>query len=314
MAREAQAHHPEGMVRMTPMERHARWLLRCYPVAYRRERGEEIIDTLLEASNDRAWPQVRDVRALAVGGLKARAAQNRQHSAGANLRLAVMTGIAMYLSFRIAVYLAGVVQEFQPNSAPAPGWASLSAAVTALLVGGTVVLAWTAPRVAVLAGALAASAGVVSFALLIGGPVALLGPRLVQVFTLLALAALTPQAGKPSRHWLWLPGALVVSSLLLELGLGYGWLWLGFTGDFLTPGLPLLAMVVGGILWVGVDARLIVALLTYLAVTRLQVPVAEISSGLGILASLPFLLVVAAVAAPAVWLLRRQSARVIRAD
>jgi hypothetical protein len=35
---------------MTRLERHARWMLRFYPAAYRRERGEEMIGTLLEAS------------------------------------------------------------------------------------------------------------------------------------------------------------------------------------------------------------------------------------------------------------------------
>ena len=291
---------------MTSLERHARWLLRPYPATYRRERGEEIIGTLLETSDGRAWPRLRDVRALAVGGLKARASQNRQRATSANLRVAVMAGLAMYLSLWVASYLDGAVQGFVPHSVQPAGWSNWPSAVTALLVGATVVLAWTGPRIVVLAGALAASAGVVSVALVIAGPAGLLGPRLVQVLALVGLAALTPRAGRPSRHWLWLPGVIGVWSLLLEMGVGYG--WLGFTTwGLFTPGLPLLAIIVSSIVWIAIDARLIVAVLTYFAITVLQVPVAEITSGIGALAVLPFLLVIAAVAAPALWLLRRQS-------
>jgi hypothetical protein len=41
------------------LERRARWLLRAYPAAYRADRGEEIIGTLLEAvPPGRDWPPV----------------------------------------------------------------------------------------------------------------------------------------------------------------------------------------------------------------------------------------------------------------
>ncbi len=58
---------------MTGLERRCRWLLCAYPAWYRRERGEEILGTLLEASPPgRKWPSVRDARALASGGLRVR--------------------------------------------------------------------------------------------------------------------------------------------------------------------------------------------------------------------------------------------------
>jgi hypothetical protein len=41
---------PAGTVRVSAFERRARMLLRAYPAAYRHERGEEIIGTLLEAT------------------------------------------------------------------------------------------------------------------------------------------------------------------------------------------------------------------------------------------------------------------------
>ena len=296
---------------MTPLERRARWLLRCFPATYREQRGEEIIGTLLEATPDgRTWPQVRDIRALVSCGLKARAAETRQRTAGANLRVAVMAGLAMYLAYWFAEYVDTAGPWFSLGSLKPAGWISGTAAATALLLGATVVLAWTAPRAAVLVAALGSAAGVASFALAVGGPAALFGGRLLQVLALAGLAWLAPRAGHPSRHWLWLPGVIAGSALLLLLGVvGPGWLAFGLVA----PALPLLVIAVIGVVWVGVDARLIVAVLTFLAVVALQMPVIEISAGYVPLDSLPFLLVVLALAAPAVWLLRRQSARPARA-
>ncbi len=58
---------------MTPLERRCRWLLRAYPAWYRRRRGEEMLDTLLEASPPgRNWPSFCDARALVLGGLRVR--------------------------------------------------------------------------------------------------------------------------------------------------------------------------------------------------------------------------------------------------
>jgi hypothetical protein len=302
----------EGEARMTPLERHTRWLLRCYPVGYRQERGEEIIGTLLEASPDGwKWPRARDVRALAVGGLKARAAQNRQRTAGANLRVAVMAGLAIYLSLWIANYLAGVVQGLASNFAPLyQGWSSWAAAVAALLTGATIVLAWMAPRTVVLTVALASAASVVYFGLTLGGP-HLLSTRVLELLALAGLAGLSPRRGHPSRHWLWLPGLIAVSAPLLQLAVSDR--WLGYPWQLWWQ-LPLFVVIVCSIFWVAVDARLMIAVLTLFAFIELELPVEEISSGSpgGFVASLPLLGVGVAIAAPAVWLLRRQSARPVR--
>jgi hypothetical protein len=295
---------------MTPLERHSRWLLRAYPAAYRHERGEEIIGTLLEASGGRTWPRVRDVRAMAVGGLKAWAGQNRQRTVGSNLRAAVMAGLALYLSLWVANYLAGVVQGLVSNFASLyQGWSSWEAAVAALLTGATVVLAWIAPRAIVLAVALAAAASVVYFGLAVGGFDALLGTRLLEVLALAGLVALGPRADHPSLHWLWLPGLIAVSAPLVEMGVGYG--WFSYSWQRWWWELPLLAVMACGIVWVAVDARLMIAVVTLAAFIALQLPVADISAGVpgAVAGSLPYLLVVAAIAAPVVWLLRRQSAR-----
>jgi hypothetical protein len=58
---------------VTRLERRCRWLLLAYPAWYRRERSEEMLDTLLEASPPgRKWPSVRDARALVTVGLRVR--------------------------------------------------------------------------------------------------------------------------------------------------------------------------------------------------------------------------------------------------
>lgn len=58
---------------MSPLERRCRWLLRAYPAWYRRDRGGEMLGTLLEASPHGArWPSFRDARALVIGGLRVR--------------------------------------------------------------------------------------------------------------------------------------------------------------------------------------------------------------------------------------------------
>ena len=292
---------------VSPLERRARRLLRVYPAAYRRERCDEIVGTLLEATPaSQTWPRVKDVRALIVGGLKARAAQNRQRTVGINLRVAVMAGLAIFTAIWFATYLAGVVQGFVwfgAGSSPPIGWMTWSAAVTALLAGATVVLAWTVPRVGLVAGVLAGAA-VVVFA--VASHYAF-QPHLVQVLGVVGLSALGPVAGHPSRQWLWLPGVVTISGLL-ELAAGYGWVaysW-RFAGELL-----LLAVAAAGILWLAIDARLMIAALTLIALIEVQTSVTEFQSGADILPMLPVLGVTAALALAAGWLLRRQSARAI---
>ena len=58
---------------MSALERRCRWLLRAYPAWYRRDRGGEMVGTLLEASPPGArWPSFRDARALVIGGARVR--------------------------------------------------------------------------------------------------------------------------------------------------------------------------------------------------------------------------------------------------
>ncbi len=279
---------------MTTLERRCRLLLRAYPAAYRRERGEEIIGTLLEATPaGRSWPLARDVRALIVGGLRARAALNRRLTTAANLRIAALVGAACYLAFSAAAYLrVGVRILAGPNVAHQVGWPALTVGV---LVGAAVAMAWVSSRRAVLVTvALAAAVGVSLTGswhqLLFGWPV-------TELACLAALALLARRAERPGRGWLWPVGLVaalpLVSSFLPGVGILVSALLLGIVS----------------VVWVVIDARPAIAAAVFLLAFWLPSGIDNLAKGAGIAPGVPLLAVVTAVAAVAVWRLRRQSAR-----
>ena len=92
------------------LERRCRRLLRAYPQPYRADRGEEILGTLLDAAPaDRHWPPARDAWSLITGGLRVRAARNRQLPLAANLRLAALLAAALWLGQSVADYLGSAI-------------------------------------------------------------------------------------------------------------------------------------------------------------------------------------------------------------
>ena len=295
-----------GSDHVAALERRSRLLLRAYAAAYRRERGEEIISTLLEATPaDRTWPRPRDARALIVGGLKARATQNRSLTTGANLRVAVMVGVSLYLSVWVASYLGTMSIESQVIWRPGSGWPASPPVLTGLAVAATIALAWTAPRRVALAGALPAAAAVCYFVLVRAH---ITGPAIIQLASLAGLLALVPRTARPSRRWLWLLVAVMATAPLPDLQT-----YVGTFQPLPTTTLELvLAIGVISIICIGIDARLALAFVTYFVLTGLELAANSIILGLGLswLFSLLLpLLIVAAVAALAVWLLRRQSAK-----
>jgi hypothetical protein len=277
------------------LERRSRLLLRAYPAAYRRGRGEEIIGTLLEATpRDRSWPLSRDARALVTGGLRARADHNRHLTTADNLRIAVMVGVALYLSVWIGIYLRTAAFESGPHSMPGLDWPGV---LIGLPVAATVVLAWTAPRSVVLAGALPA-AGAICYFMLVRThfphyvAAAFIGPAVTQLASLAGLVVLRPRTARPSSRWLWLVGVVGATALPPSLY------------PYLTSSTLIGAIGVISIAWIGIDARLPLAFMTYFTLTMLQLAAVGIV-GPGLLP----LCIFVAIAALAVWLLRRQSAR-----
>ncbi len=281
---------PAGADRVTPLERRSRLLLRAYPAAYRRERGEEMIGTLLETTPDRAWPRLQDVRALVAGGLKARAAQNRRISAAANLRVAVMAGSSLYLVMLAAEFLGIGLGELRLNPMPAWYWPVLVGASLA----ATVLLAWvTRPAIA----AISALAAAVAVYFLDRGPAHLLWPFMPVFVSLAVIVLLAPRQSRPPRKWLWLIGAFSVAVLWFAIDPLYGW------GFQVLRVAPVVAFGVASIAWIAIDARLAVAVATF-CLTLYAYQALAFDSGL-----IPFLLIIGGVGALAAWLLRRQSAR-----
>jgi hypothetical protein len=176
-----------------------------------------------------------------------------------------------------------------------------------LFIAATVVLAWTAPRPVVLASAVPAAAAVSVFYVAVA-PM-LVAPAVTQAVCLAALVALVPHAARPSRRWLWLMGAVAAMAVLPNVTRGYlDW---GFYLLLSPPGL-VLAVGIVGLVWIGIDARLAVAVMTCIVVTLVQTVTAGIGHGVGFPAQLMLpLIVAAAIAAPAIWLLRRQSGKAI---
>jgi hypothetical protein len=244
--------------------RRCRLLLTAYPAEYRRERGEEILSTLLEAMPPgRGWPPARDVRALIIGGVRARAVANRRLSTAAGIRLGVLLGVAIELSLSAA----GFLRDFVTSSAgfatardtAASGWRELMAG---LLIAAAVTLAWRGRSRMLVACAPAAAAAVIW--LLIHQPAYDGGGYTVTTLSagaagslLLCLAALIPLAGRrerPTRSGLWLIGLLVATDLLEGLMPGrlFVLCWFG-------------SVLIVVIAWIAVDARPALGLATLLA-------------------------------------------------
>ncbi len=294
------------------LERRARALLRAYPAEYRHGRAEEIIATLLEAAPPgRSFPPAREAWSLIAGGRHARAARNRRPGVKASLRLALLLGISMYLSFYLVLF-AGSALGFSPGSGAS--WLT----GTTLAAGLAVALApWLGSRAA--AAALAIPAGALAaYGELRESHGA--GAAASVAETLIVIAALAALSGGPvrlPRSWLWLPGAFplaLVAGRLLSPRHDLG----SDLEDFLVLGaLVLLAVVV--VCWLVTDARPALAFCLAVLLWVVTGTLAELTYGGYLYATLKAGLmqsaVVLPVLLPAAWLLlRRQKAPGPRPD
>ncbi len=193
------------------LERRARTLLRAYPADYRHDRAEEIIGTLLEAAPPgRSFPTAREAWSLIAGGRHARATLNRRPGVKANVRLTLLLGISIYLSFYFGHTLAASVLGFFPG--PGVSWLTMAT----LVLGAAVALApWLGSRAA--ATALAVPAGaLVAYGELSGPHGSEATTAVAELLVVMAvLAALSGGPVRLPRSWLWLPCA---SPLVLAAG------------------------------------------------------------------------------------------------
>jgi hypothetical protein len=223
----------------------------------------------------------------------------------ANLRVAVMLGVALYLAVWVASYLGSAVASAGSASAAKATFSAWPAALTGILIAASVVLSWLAPGFVALCGAVLAAAAVIYLA----APYQRMEvASIIQVICLAALVALPPRASRPPRAWLWLVGALGVAEFVPTAIPGYvSDVWL-YDFERWLPLLLLIIVAVASILWVGINAQPVIAMLTFIVVWLVQSLVTTISFGAGAPVPVPLVLIIAAISAPAVWLLRRQSA------
>ena len=178
----------------TKLERRAGLLLLAYPAGYRRDRAEEMIGTLLEATPPgRSFPSARDAWSLIAGGRRARATRNRAPSAKENLRLTLRLGLSIFLSASIDLLAI-------PRG-------DLWSMIAVVALGTVLVLApWLNSRIATAAlilptGAVAAYRLTVPVPMLHAWQAYLAGLLIAMV----ALAALSGGSPQPPRSWIWLP-------------------------------------------------------------------------------------------------------------
>jgi hypothetical protein len=196
---------------MSGLEARARWLLRAYPPAYRADRGEEILGTLLAATPPgRDWPAPREALALVAGGLGARAAQNRQQPVATGLRLALLLAASLWLAARP---LGAMWASHDGTPLPRAIYAA-----SALLLVATVAAPWFAGRRVTISLALVSAVALgLNAYYRVYGPEFRWGAALFVVPPLALAAVVVVEPVRPPRCWLWMPGSAFIASALFLL-------------------------------------------------------------------------------------------------
>jgi hypothetical protein len=256
------------------LERRARWLLRAYPAAYRADRGEEIIGTLLEAvPPGRDWPPSREAVALVAAGLRARRVANLRRGLAASLRQVAVAGAGVYLVQLPALGLGAVVWSARRGHLPFLFWNyewlfyALGVLALAILAAG-----WSGRRGLVAAGAAAAVIAAVSYTVinqdwhLMVVLADFAGPPVV-VFLLFAR-----RTERPPLSLLWLPGLALGVALAESLASTYPALFAVVTAGttLLSPyttGLSLVTVLVA-VCWLATDVRPLASLVFAFTVSR----------------------------------------------
>jgi hypothetical protein len=244
-------------------ERRCRLLLRAYPAGYRRERGEEILGTVLEnVPPGRNWPAAREVGGLILGGLRARAAQGEREGTAAGVRQAALLGVVLALSPHIASSLA-TFTVFQ--------WSELVWFPASMIIESVLFFALAVAAVAVTwfwrprAGGVLALAAAPAWYLIERGAAG--GQRWPIILGLAVFALLAWFADRPPQSWLLLPAAVIALRLAVYAAN------ITYPQTSLELALQALAsigfwVVLGAVaLWIAVDARPALAAAIALAVT-----------------------------------------------
>jgi hypothetical protein len=90
------------------LERRYRRLLLAYPAAYRRQRGTEMLDTLLHQHPGQRWPSTREAWALLSGGLRVRSGISQPMSLQVSLRQVGLLAALLTICGRLVLDLTAL--------------------------------------------------------------------------------------------------------------------------------------------------------------------------------------------------------------
>lgn len=257
------------------LERRYARLLCLYPSDYRRARGTELLETLLESAEEgRTRPAVREVGALVLGALRAHAGrdgrQSMQHSWLGAFRAAALMLLVYDLASRVVVIGYGFAHGF-PYGGPSI-WSptELVSNLVALALGAYALIAGAGGRYRS-AVAAASMAFVVTLTVTWSVQVAFFGVFWGFPFAVALLVPLLRYRPPPVAGLVKYAPLLSLLLALVDQGL-FQQVFPGVAG-ILQRGF-VLALCVGGLLWLAVDERLAMAL-GLLLLNILLVPVAS---------------------------------------
>ncbi|MDO3684908.1 hypothetical protein [Micromonospora sp. C28ISP2-4] len=96
------------------LEKRYRMLLRAYPAGYRRERADELIDTLIgDDPTDRRWPSLREAAALVRGGLRVYGGSTAPRPAAVLFWQGIHLGALAVLALGVLIGLDDIAEALQ---------------------------------------------------------------------------------------------------------------------------------------------------------------------------------------------------------
>ncbi|GII59023.1 hypothetical protein Pth03_74120 [Planotetraspora thailandica] len=254
------------------LERRYRSLLKAYPKAYRDAHGEELLSTLMEASDPQARrPALREVFALVTGGFAARARNTRATGVpwwADGLHLGVLVVATTTFATEVSILRMGT-HIYLNRPIWTLGAIVLMVAITRgwlrLALPLALIAALDTSRMLFLDGY---DHGLIEF----GPPYTLLGQMLPFWIIVVGLAVLAVRPGKalPARSWSWLliPALFWVAECIVPaftLGYVVPVFTLTMTWQLFLAGVK--TLVLGGVVWATVairDARWALAAALYL--------------------------------------------------
>ncbi|MET7472116.1 hypothetical protein ACFYON_21950 [Micromonospora sp. NPDC005686] len=125
---------------MSVLEKRYRMLLRAYPAGYRRERADELIDTLIgDEPTTRRWPSIRQAASLIRGGLRVHGGSTAARPTAVLFWQGIHLGAMAVLALGVLIGLDDIVEAFQYGGLSDPLNVLRNHGVHALMVSAALV-------------------------------------------------------------------------------------------------------------------------------------------------------------------------------